>query len=168
MGRQSGFIALDASMASGVVDICLIPEVPFKLDGPKGVFSYIEKVLAAKGHVVMCVAEGAGQDILATGDQKSDASGNPILKDAGLWLRSEVKRHFKDVDVKYIDPSMYCCCNCYFLSLSVLAMLIDRNKLGLQVTSFAPSQLQLEIEYTARFSRIMPCMLRSQDSLEQL
>ena len=27
MGRQSGFIAMQASMASGVVDICLIPEV---------------------------------------------------------------------------------------------------------------------------------------------
>ena len=27
MGRQSGFIAMNASMASGLVDICLIPEV---------------------------------------------------------------------------------------------------------------------------------------------
>ena len=27
MGRQSGFIAMQASMASGVVDVCLIPEV---------------------------------------------------------------------------------------------------------------------------------------------
>ena len=105
MGRQSGFIAVDASMASGEVDICLIPEVPFKLEGPNGVLAYLEKVLATKGHAVMCVAEGAGQDILATGEQKTDASGNPILKDAGKWLRSEVKSHFKDVDVKYIDPS---------------------------------------------------------------
>ena len=29
MGRQSGFIAMNASMASGLVDICLIPEVCF-------------------------------------------------------------------------------------------------------------------------------------------
>lgn len=27
MGRQSGFIAMHASLASGQVDVCLIPEV---------------------------------------------------------------------------------------------------------------------------------------------
>lgn len=29
MGRQSGFIAMHASLASGQVDVCLIPEVEF-------------------------------------------------------------------------------------------------------------------------------------------
>lgn len=32
MGRQSGFIAMQASMASGVADVCLIPEIPFRMD----------------------------------------------------------------------------------------------------------------------------------------
>ncbi len=105
MGRQSGFIALDASMASGVVDICLIPEVPFALHGPNGVISYLQKVLATKGHAIICIAEGAGQDLLATGEQKTDLSGNPILKDSGVWLKNEIKSQLKDVDVKYIDPS---------------------------------------------------------------
>lgn len=41
MGRQSGFIAMDASMSSGVVDICLIPEVPFEIEK---LLAYIEKV----------------------------------------------------------------------------------------------------------------------------
>lgn len=58
MGRQSGFIAMDASMSSGVVDICLIPEVPFEMEK---LLSYIEKVLAKKGHVVICCAEGCLQ-----------------------------------------------------------------------------------------------------------
>ncbi|KAL4423922.1 hypothetical protein ABPG75_001223 [Micractinium tetrahymenae] len=106
MGRQSGFIAMQASMASGVVDICLIPEVPFKLAGENGMLAYLEKVLTEKGHAVVCVAEGAGQDILgAEDDRKCDASGNPILKDVGPWLKSEIKKYFKDADVKYIDPS---------------------------------------------------------------
>ncbi len=34
-----------------------------------------------------------------------DASGNPILKDAGKWLRNEIKKNIRDVDMKYIDPS---------------------------------------------------------------
>ena len=66
---------------------CLIPEVLFQLHGEKGMFAYLEKVLSEKGHAVVCVAEGAGQDILATGELKTDASGNPILKDVGPWLR---------------------------------------------------------------------------------
>jgi len=38
MGRYSGFIARNASLASGNVDICLIPELPFELGGPKGLY----------------------------------------------------------------------------------------------------------------------------------
>lgn len=46
------------------------------------------------------------QDILgAEEDRRTDASGNPILKDVGPWLKSEIKKYFKDADVKYIDPS---------------------------------------------------------------
>nr|QKY14905.1 6-phosphofructokinase 5 (PFK5) [Polytomella parva] len=105
MGRQSGFIAMQASMASGVVDACLIPEVPYKLHGENGLFKYLEGVLRTKGHCVVCVAEGAGQDLLADGGHNTDASGNPILKDVGLWMRSEMKQYFKDADIKYIDPT---------------------------------------------------------------
>ena len=46
---------------AGVVDICLIPEVNFNLDGGHGLMAYIERLLANKGHCVICVAEGAGQ-----------------------------------------------------------------------------------------------------------
>ena len=49
--------------------------------------------------------DGAVQDILAAGTQDTDLSGNPILKDVGLWMRTELKSHFKDADIKYIDPS---------------------------------------------------------------
>ena len=109
MGRQSGFLSVNASLASGVVDVCLIPEVPFTLHGPNGLLAYIEKLLAEKGHAVICVAEGAGQDILASGEQKFDASGNPVLKNVGLWLKSEIKAALPDVDMKYIDPSKPIC-----------------------------------------------------------
>ena len=45
------------------------------------------------------------QDILATGETQRDLSGNPILVDSGIWLRNQIKNHFKDADIKYIDPS---------------------------------------------------------------
>jgi len=106
MGRQSGFIAMQASMASGVVDACLIPEVPFKVTGENGLCKYLDAVIKYKGHCVVCVAEGAGQDLLDDGGSTgTDASGNPILKDIGLYLKNEFKTYFKDADIKYIDPT---------------------------------------------------------------
>jgi hypothetical protein len=35
----------------------------------------------------------------------TDASGNPILQDVGMFLKAELKGHFKEADIKYIDPS---------------------------------------------------------------
>lgn len=58
MGRQSGFIAMMASMASGVVDCCLIPENKFDLDK---LTAHVESVISKRGNCVICVAEGAGQ-----------------------------------------------------------------------------------------------------------
>ncbi|KAI3970030.1 hypothetical protein MKX01_027135 [Papaver californicum] len=108
MGRSSGFIAMHASLSSGQIDICLIPEVPFSLEGPYGVLRHLEHLIQTKGSAVVCVAEGAGQDLL----QKSgatDASGNVVLGDIGVHIQQQIKKHFKGVDVpvdvKYIDPT---------------------------------------------------------------
>jgi 6-phosphofructokinase 1 len=52
---------------------------------------------------------GGLQDLLeddsARNNHGTDASGNPILKDIGMFLKSGLKGHFKDADIKYIDPS---------------------------------------------------------------
>ena len=87
MGRSSGFIAMHASLSSGQIDVCLIPEVckhwnlwwkfallhmyrqkitiwmkvSFTLDGEHGVLQHLEHLLNTKGFCVICVAEGAGQ-----------------------------------------------------------------------------------------------------------
>ena len=113
MGRSSGFIALHASIASGEVDVCLVPEQQFKLQGEGGLLSHLEKVLESKGHAVVVVAEGAGQDLLTrsgggSGEVMRDPSGNPILADIGAFLKSEFQRNFTGgsrVDLKYIDPT---------------------------------------------------------------
>ncbi|XP_028783899.1 ATP-dependent 6-phosphofructokinase 5, chloroplastic, partial [Neltuma alba] len=109
MGRSSGFIAMHASLASGQIDICLIPEVPFKLHGPHGVLNHLKYLLEKKGSAVLCVAEGAGQDLLQK-INATDASGNAVLGDIGVHIQQEVyQKYFKDIgvhaDVKYIDPT---------------------------------------------------------------
>ena len=63
-----------------------------------------DSILKRKGHCVVCVAEGAGQDIL-DGSIATDLSGNPVLGDIGTHLRDLFRKEFKGKDVKYIDPS---------------------------------------------------------------
>jgi 6-phosphofructokinase 1 len=64
--------------------------------------------LEKRGHAVIVVGEGAGQDLLkATGEQ--DASGNIRLGDIGTFLRDKINGYFKKIgmeaNLKYIDPS---------------------------------------------------------------
>lgn len=113
MGRNSGFIAMYATLASRDVDCCLIPESPFYLEGPGGLFEYIEKRIKENGHMVIVVAEGAGQDLVAESlrtTSNKDASGNKVLDDVGWWLSQKIKGHFKkqtdmEINLKYIDPT---------------------------------------------------------------
>jgi 6-phosphofructokinase 1 len=105
MGRDSGFIAAYAVLVDGQVNFCLIPEVPFSLEG---FMRALEGRLASRGHAVIVAAEGAGQDLLArTGER--DASGNVRYGDIGLFLRDAIKDHFArariPISLKYIDPS---------------------------------------------------------------
>ncbi|KAK9011296.1 hypothetical protein V6N11_044148 [Hibiscus sabdariffa] len=108
MGRSSGFIAMQSSLASGQVDICLIPEVPFRLHGPHGVLRHLKYLIETKGSAVVCVAEGAGQNLIEK-TNATDASGNIVLGDIGVHIQQETKKYFKELgipaDVKYIDPT---------------------------------------------------------------
>lgn len=108
MGRSSGFIAMHASLSSGQIDICLIPEVPFQIEGPYGVLRHLEHLIETKGSAVLCVAEGAGQDFVEK-TNSTDASGNARLGDIGVYLQQQIKKHFRRIgvpaDVKYIDPT---------------------------------------------------------------
>jgi len=111
MGRHSGFLACHAALASTEADLVLIPEVPIALDGPRGVYACIDRVLARKGHAVVVVAEGAAQELIAdamTADAR-DRSGNAKLKDVGVFVRDRIVAHYQargdEATVKYIDPS---------------------------------------------------------------
>ena len=55
MGRQSGFIAMNAALASGEVDVCLIPEIDTPLEGPGGILAHVRRVLEKKEHCVIVV-----------------------------------------------------------------------------------------------------------------
>ena len=109
MGRESGFIAANASLSMREVNFVLVPEVPFSLYGERGLFPALEKCLAAHSHAVLAVAEGAGQDLLSEHETRCDASGNKALGDITGFLRAKIAEYFSAKKIpyylKYIDPS---------------------------------------------------------------
>lgn len=109
MGRDSGFIAANAALASRDANFVLVPEEDFDLDGPGGFLSALEKRLRARGHAVVVVAEGAGQKYFENLPEETDASGNIRKHDIGVFLKERIEAHFKAVglpiNLKYLDPS---------------------------------------------------------------
>jgi 6-phosphofructokinase 1 len=111
MGRHAGFIAAGATVASQDVNFTLVPEVPFRLDGKNGFLAALKKRIASRGHALVVVAEGAGQDLLESSRAQRDASGNVKLKDIGLLLRERIESCFQrekiPVVMRYFDPSYF-------------------------------------------------------------
>ncbi|KAM7263622.1 hypothetical protein ACFE04_001305 [Oxalis oulophora] len=113
MGRNTGHIALHATLSSRDVDCVLIPETEFFLEGKGGLFEFLEKRLKENGHFVLVVAEGAGQELIPRNDaeKQQDDSGNSVFLDVGPWLKSEMNKWWKRehpnelLTVKYIDPT---------------------------------------------------------------
>ena len=109
MGRESGFIAAYTTLATSDVNYVVVPEVPFDLDGPKGLLQHLKERLARRNHAVIVAAEGAGQDLFPESQLQRDASGNKKMGDIGLFLKNRVLSYFKnegiEINLKYIDPS---------------------------------------------------------------
>ncbi len=110
MGRDSGFIAAGATLASQEVNFALVPESPFKLEGERGLLAELHRRLLERHHALIVVAEGAGQDLMPPPDER-DASGNLKHRDIGLFLKEKITEHFArlrfPVVLRYIDPSYY-------------------------------------------------------------
>jgi 6-phosphofructokinase 1 len=105
MGRDSGFIASFATLADTQVGLCLIPEVAFSI---VGIVRAAKERIQRDGYVVIVVAEGAGQDLMAD-EAEFDASGNRRKGDIGAFLRDTIPETLRaqgiSTNLKYIDPS---------------------------------------------------------------
>ncbi len=114
MGRDSGFIAANTSLACPDVNYVLVPEVPFTLKGEQGLLQSIQRMFEKKAgvdqhpHAVIVVAEGVGQDLMGNTGEERDASGNVRYRDISQFLKREILDYFEGkipVTVKIIEPS---------------------------------------------------------------
>src|SRR5215831_12974460 len=108
MGRHAGFLTAEATVASQDVNFTLIPEVPFQLEGEGGFLAALEQRIVKRGHAVIAVAEGSGQELLGNTGNERDASGNVRLSDIGLFLHKKIEGWFNARKIpfvmRYFDP----------------------------------------------------------------
>ena len=106
MGREAGFVAMMATLASNDVDICLVPELAFDMDK---LCVYVGNRLDLHGHCIIVIAEGAGSEHFRHVDLGCDESGNKVLPDVGTWLKAQIhawwKQRGRTITMKYMDPS---------------------------------------------------------------
>ncbi len=108
MGRHAGFIAANAALANRNVNLVLVPEAHFELEGKRGLFAYMDDRIGKGKSTVIVVAEGAGQHLLEA-TATTDASGNVKLGDIGLFLKRALNERYtggeRNFSLKYINPS---------------------------------------------------------------
>jgi 6-phosphofructokinase 1 len=115
MGRDTGHIAMNASLAFGKVDVVLLPEISFELYGEQGFLEYIYNLLVSRKRVLLVVAEGASKNLKDGNleNEGKDQSGNTKFGDIGIYLKKLITEYCKskkdprlaDFTTKYIDPS---------------------------------------------------------------
>jgi 6-phosphofructokinase 1 len=106
MGRESGFIAATAALATQESNFVIIPEIDFTLEG---FLKALKHRIETRHHALIIVGEGAGQFFFEGEDLGTDPSGNKKFKDIGLFLKNKIKEEFTKEGIqhtiKYIDPS---------------------------------------------------------------
>jgi 6-phosphofructokinase 1 len=109
MGRYSGYIAATAALAQQDCNFVLIPEIEVDLEGETCFLKQLEERLKLRGHAVVVVAEGYGQNYFLDAKAERDESGNVRLNDIGIYLKGKIKEYFHkkgvEINLKYIDPS---------------------------------------------------------------
>lgn len=99
MGRDAGWIALSSAIAGGA-EICLIPEIPYKINNILKVIN--KRFIDGKGHVIIVVAEGAKAKDGDALSEQSDEVGNANLKLGGVAnkLLKDLKTAGCDADMR--------------------------------------------------------------------
>ena len=97
MGRDAGHLAMHSALA-GMADVCLVPEIPYKID------SIIAKLKSIKdsgrNHALIVVSEGVkredGQHVAAA----TNKVGETVYGGIGQYLSAELNKRYKDFQTR--------------------------------------------------------------------
>ena len=97
MGRDAGHLAMHCALA-GMADVCLVPEIPYKLDS---IVNKLKSIKASgRNHALIVVSESIrredGQHVTAT----TNKIGETVYGGIGQYLSAELNKRYKEFQTR--------------------------------------------------------------------
>lgn len=97
MGRDAGHLAMHSAVA-GQADICLVPEIPYTIDG---VINKLKEIKASgRDHAVIVVSEGIKTEDGTHLSNKKNMVGEAVYGGIGQYLCAEISNRYKEFQVR--------------------------------------------------------------------
>ena len=93
MGRDAGHLALHAALA-GKADVCLVPEIPYSIDGIITKLKEIKK--RERNHAVIVVSEGIKTENGSSISSNKNMVGENVYGGIGQYLCGEISKRYND------------------------------------------------------------------------
>ena len=97
MGRDAGHLAMHSALA-GMADVCLVPEIPYKID------SIINKLKAVKAsgrnHALIVVSEGVKREDGQHVSSATNKIGEIVYGGIGQYLSAELNKRYKEFQTR--------------------------------------------------------------------
>lgn len=99
MGRDAGHLAIHSALA-GQADVCLIPEVPYSLDG---IIKKLKEIKArGRNHAVIVVSEGCKTEDGYTVSQRSNMVGEKVYGGISEYLNAELTKRYRGMQFRSV------------------------------------------------------------------
>lgn len=97
MGRDAGHLAMNSAIAGGA-DICLVPEIPYRIDG---VINKLKEIKASgRNHAIIVVSEGIKTEDGSHLAANKNLVGEAVYGGIGQYLSAEINRRYNQFQTR--------------------------------------------------------------------
>ncbi len=97
MGRDAGHLAMHSALA-GAADVCLVPEIPYTIDGVINKLKEIKK--NGRNHAIIVVSEGIKTEDGSHLSNKKNLVGEAVYGGIGQYLNNEISSRYNEFQVR--------------------------------------------------------------------
>lgn len=97
MGRDAGHLAMHSALA-GAADVCLVPEIPYTIDG---IINKLKEVKASgRNHAIIVVSEGIKNENGEHLSNKKNLVGEAVYGGISQYLTDEISNRYKEFQIR--------------------------------------------------------------------
>lgn len=97
MGRDAGHLAMHSALA-GCADVCLVPEIPYTVDGVINKLKEIKKT--GRNHAVIVVSEGIKTEDGKSVTHEQNKIGEAVYGGVGQYLSNEINKKYNEFQTR--------------------------------------------------------------------